>query len=184
MSLPFSPVIHSEGNTSSMAASHLAPHWQPRWTHLSGPRSGSSGMTHLTWNVYKTSSSTMNAVWSKLRGGCVCVQEVSFGTPTTHIGQGDSPWLCWSVLLPGTRWCRRHRWGWAVCACWLTTSRTGCHSWPNAQPCHSDSTRSRGAGPRADLSDDHNSTCVRGHWIDSIQFFQRQFWLDNWCHTE
>lgn len=73
----------------------------------------------------------------------------------------ESPWLCWSVLLPGTRWCRRHRWGWAVCACWWTTSPTGCHSWPNALPYHSDWMRCPVAGPHAVLSDDHNSTWRR-----------------------
>lgn len=74
----------------------------------------------------------------------------------------DSPWLCWSVLLPGTQWCQRHQWGWAVCVCWLTTSPTGCHSCPNALPYHSDWMRCPGAGPHADLSDDHNSTWMRG----------------------
>lgn len=74
----------------------------------------------------------------------------------------ESPWLCWSVLLPGTQLCRRHRWGWAACACWWTTSLTGCHFWPNALSYHSDWMRCPGAGPHADLSDDRSSTWVRG----------------------
>lgn len=80
----------------------------------------------------------------------------------SHTVFRESPSLCWSVLLPGTQWYRRHRWDWAVCVCWWTTSPTGCHSWPNALPCHFDWTRCRGAGPHADLSDVHSNTWIRG----------------------